>query len=253
MNNWLNPDNKFFSIMGKAFDMLVVNMLWLAFCVLLPMGSILLVVQTDVYALLVLTVLTVIPIVPATTAMYYTVVKVIRRERSYALKEFFRSFKRNFKLGTGYSLLLAAAVFVMYIDFRYAWLLTQQGESAGSTYLGIFLIIALLISAVFTFLCPVLSRFDMKFGAILKTAFFMSTRHILTTLVLIVLMAAVLLGSYVILPGMFFLPVVGTLLASFLIERVFKKYMPAKTERTEEGTVADAEDREDTKDEWYLE
>lgn len=231
MNNFLNPDNKFFSFMGKAFDMVVLNVIWLILCI------------------------PVITIVPATTAMYYAIVKVVRRERSYAIKEFFRSFKRNFKQGAIYSLMLVAAVFVMYIDFRYAFLLAQQGESTGSTFFGVFLIISLLICAVFTFLCPVLSRFDMKFGGILKTAFYMSTRHILTTLVLIALMLAVLLGSYVLLPGMFFLPAIGTLLASFLIERVFKRYMPAKTERNEEeeGRIADAEEREDAKDEWYLE
>jgi len=231
MNNWLNPDNKFFSFMGKAFDLVVINVFWLILC------------------------LPIITIVPATTAMYYTVVKVIRRERSYAIKEFFRSFKRNFKQGALYSLFLTFAVFVMYIDFRYSTLLIEQGEASGNTFFGVFLVIALLLLAVFTFLCPVLSRFDMKWGGILKTAFFMSTRHILTTLVLLVLMAAVLLGCYIVIPGIFFLPAIGTLLASFLIERVFKKYMPAKKEHSEEeeGHIADAEDREDAKDEWYLE
>ena len=230
MSNWLNPDNKFFGFMGKAFDLVVLNVIWLILC------------------------LPIITIVPATTAMYYAVVKVIRRERSYAIKEFFRSFKRNFKQGALFSLFLVLAAFIMYIDFRYSLLLIEQGETSGNTFLGVFLIIAILICAVFTFLCPVLSRFDMKWGGILKTAFFMSTRHILTTLVLLALMIAVLLGCYIILPGMFFLPAVGTLLASFLIERVFKKYMPAKKERTEEeGSVMDAEEREDAKDEWYLE
>lgn len=231
MNNWLNADNKFFSFMGKAFDMVVINVMWLILCI------------------------PIVTIVPATTAMYYTVVKVIRRERSYAIKEFFRSFKRNMKQGSFFSLALVFAVFIMYIDIRYSLLLIEQGETTGNTFLGVFLIIALLICAVFTFLCPVLSRFDMKWGGILKTAFFMSTRHILTTLVLLVLMVAVLLGSYILLPGIFFLPVVGTLLASFLIERVFKKYMPEKKEHNEEeeGHIADAEEREDAKDEWYLE
>ncbi len=229
MNNWLNPDNTFFTIVGKAFDMLVINLLWLFLC------------------------LPVVTIIPATTAMYYTVVKVIRRERSYAIKEFFRSFKRNLKQGVLFSILLTAAVFVMYIDFRYALMLMEEGQSTGSSFFGIFLVIALLLSAVFAYISPVLSRFDMKFGGILKTAFFMSTRHILTTLVLLVLGVVVLLGSYVLLPGIFILPVAGTLAASFLIERVFKKYMPSKKEYVEQGTVADAEEREDVSDEWYLE
>lgn len=224
MNNWLNPDNKFFTFMGKAFDMVVLNTIWLILCI------------------------PIITIVPATTALYYAVVKVIRRERSYAIKEFFRSFKRNFKQGAVFSVLALLLVFVMYIDFRYAWELMQAQESSGSTYFGVFLVIAILFSSMFAYISPLLSRFEMKISGILKTAFVMATRHLLTTIVLLVLLVGVLLGCYILLPGIFFLPVVGTLLASFLIERVFKKYMPAK-EESEEGKEESGQE----KDEWYLE
>ena len=224
MNNWLNPDNKFFTFMGKAFDMVVLNTVWLILCI------------------------PVITIVPATTALYYAVVKVIRRERSYAVKEFFRSFKRNFKQGALFSLLAVVLIFVMYIDFRYAWELMQAQNSSGSTYFGVFLVIAILFSAMYAYVCPVLSRFDMRLGGILKTSFVMATRHLLTTIALLILLVGVLLGCYVLLPGIFFLPAIGTLVSSFLIERVFKKYMPAKEEPAEGEEEAGQE-----KDEWYLE
>lgn len=255
MSNWLNPDNKFFSFMGKAFDLVVINVFWLLSCVLLPAGVLYLIVTTNVAVLGVLLFVAILPIVPATTAMYYAIVKTIRKERSYAIKEFIRSFKRNFKQGALFSLCYGIAAAIMVIDFHYAKNLIEQGETSGNTFQGVFMVITLLLCVVFTFLCPVLSRFDMKWGGILKTAFFMSTRHILTTLVLLALMIGVLLGCYIVVPGMFFLPAIGTLLASFLIERVFKKYMPAKKEGNtkEEGTIMDAEDREDAKDEWYLE
>lgn len=224
MNNWLNPDNKFFTFMGKAFDIVVLNTIWLILCI------------------------PVITIVPATTALYYAIVKVIRRERSYAIKEFFRSFKRNFKQGAVFSLLALLLIFIMYIDFRYAWELMQAGQSSGSTYFGVFLVIAVLFSAMYAYVCPILSRFEMKITGILKTSFVMATRHLLTTIVLLVLLVGVLLGCYVLLPGIFFLPAVATLLASFLIERVFKKYMPAKEEPAEGEEEVGQE-----KDEWYLE
>lgn len=221
MSNFLNPENGFFSFMGKAFDMFVINLLWLLLCI------------------------PIVTIVPATTALYYTVVKVIRRERSYAVKEFFRSFKRNFRQGSIFSIIGIVAALVMYIDFRYAWLLTQEQQSSGSMMIGVFLVIAFLICGIFLYLCPVLSRFDMPFGRILKSSFFMSTKHMPTTVVLLVICMAVLLGSYIVPIGIFILPVAGTLLASFLIERVFKKYMPTKGE-SEGGESPE-------KDEWYLE
>lgn len=224
MNNWLNPDNKFFTFMGKAFDVVVLNTLWLILCI------------------------PIVTIVPATTALYYAMVKVIRRERSYAAKEFFRSFKRNFRQGSLFSLLAIVLSFVMYIDFRYAWELMQAQKSSGSTYFGIFLVITFLFCAMYAYICPILSRFDMKLSGILKTSFVMATRHIITTILLLVLLVGVLLGCYILLPGIFFLPAIGILLASFLIERVFKKYMPAK-EETAEGEEAQGQE----KDEWYLE
>ena len=224
MSNFLNPDNRFFSLMGKVWDVFVINMIWLVLC------------------------LPIVTIIPATTALYYTMVKVIRRERGYVMKEFFRSFKRNFRQGSGISILAVVTTFVLYVDFRYSLLLIEEGKSTGNTFLGIFLVIAFLAAAVFMYISPVLSRFDMKFGALLKTSFYMATRHLLTTLGLLVLAIAVGLGCYLVVPGVFLLPVVGTLLASFFLERVFKKYMPEKEESTEGSTEDNRE-----KDEWYLE
>ena len=99
MSNWLNPDNKFFSFMGKAFDILVLNSIWLLLCVPLPILTITWIAKTENMLFLILTFLTILPIVPATTALYYAVVKSVRKERSYAIKEFFRSFIRNLKQG----------------------------------------------------------------------------------------------------------------------------------------------------------
>ena len=250
MNNFLNPDNKFFSFMGKAFDVLVLNTIWLLLCLPLPVLTVVWIAQTGSFAFLILTVLTVLPIVPATTALYYAIVKSIRRERSYAIKEYFRSFKRNFKQGAAFSFVALMLVFVLYIDFRYAWELMKAQESSGSTYFGVFIVIALLFCATFAYICPLLSRFDMKVMGIFKTAFVMAARHLLTTIILIILMAAVIFGCYVLLPGIFFLPAAGTLVASFVIEKVFKRYMPEK----EEPVVGEnGEEVGQEKDEWYLE
>ncbi len=234
MHNFFNPENTFFSALGKLVDMFIVNILWLLLC------------------------LPVVTIIPATTAMYYTVVKVIRKERSYAVREFFRSFKRNLKQGIGFSVLFVLLFVIQYIDFQYAYMLMKEGQETGSTLFGIFLVIAVCLIAVFCYVGPVLSRFEMKFSGILKTAFFMSARHLMTTIGLILILAAVLLGSYILVPGIFILPVAGTLLASFLIEKVFKRYMPKKEKITEEKAATEdagvsGEADTENADEWYLE
>jgi uncharacterized membrane protein YesL len=75
MNNFFNMDNKFFTVLSKACDILFLSVVWALLCI------------------------PVITIGPATTAMYYVIVKVIRRERGYLFREFFKAFKSNFKYG----------------------------------------------------------------------------------------------------------------------------------------------------------
>ncbi len=250
MNNWLNPDNKFFSFMGKAFDTIVLNTIWLLICLPLPVLTIVWVGQSGIIWFLILTILTLLPIVPATTALYYAIVKSVRKERSYAVKEYFRSFARNFKQGSIFSLIAVGLILILYIDFKYALELMQAQSNSGSIYLGVFIVITLLFSAMYMYVCPILSRFEMKTSGILKTAFVMAGRHLLTTVILLALAVGVLLGSYILLPGMFFLPAVATLIASFLIEKVFKKYMPEKEEPEYDAA---GEEIGQEKDEWYLE
>lgn len=249
MSNWLNPDNKFFSFMGKAFDILVLNTVWLLLCVPLPILTITWVAKTENFLFLILTFLTLLPIVPATTALYYAVVKSVRKERSYAIKEFFRSFARNFKQGIILNFIAMMLIGILYIDFRYALDLVEAQKSSGSMYFGVFIVISLLFAAMYVYVCPILSRFDMKLSGILKTSFIMGARHFLTTVLLLVLLIGVVLGCYILLPGMFFLPAVATLIASFLIEPVFRRYMPEK-EEVQVDEFGDEIGQE--KDEWYL-
>lgn len=249
MNNWLNPDNKFLSFMSKVFDTVVLNTIWLLICVPLPILTIVWIGNTQNMLFLILTIITLLPIVPATTAMYYSMVKAIRRERSYAITEFFRSFIRNFKQGVIYSAIAIVIAAVLAVDFNYAWNMMKAGENAGSLYFGFFIVVTVLLSATYAYLCPLLSRFEMKTGAMFKMAFVLAVRHLLTTVTLLVLAVAVILGCYLVLPGMFVLPAVGTLLASFVIEKVFKKYMPEKEELPEDEN----EEVHAEKDEWYLE
>jgi len=250
MNNWLNPDNKFFTFMGKVFDTLVLNTVWLLLCIPLPILTVVWIAKTENILFLLLTAITLLPIVPATTALYYSIVKSVRRERSYAVKEFFRSFMRNLKQGVVFSAIAIVFAIVLYIDFQYTWGLLEAQQSSGSVYLGVFIVITLLFCAMYSYVCPILSRFEMKTVGILKTAFVMAARHLLTTVVLLVLLVGVVLGCYILLPGMFFLPAVATLLASFMIEKVFKKYMP---EKEEPEFDAAGEEIGQEKDEWYLE
>jgi len=249
MNNLFSADNKFFTFMSKLFDTVVLNTIWLLLCLPLPVLTIVWTAQTENFYLLFLTAIALLPVVPATTALYYALMKSVRRERSYAIKEYFRSFARNFKQGALFSLFAVLLIVILSVDFEYTWGLVAEQKSSGNVYLGIFIGITFVFCGMYAYICPILSRFEMKTIAIFKTAFAMAARHFLTTILLLVLAVAVLLGCYIITPAMFILPAAATLLASFLIEKVFKRYMPEK-EEPEFNEAGEEIGRE--RDEWYL-
>lgn len=223
MSGFFSSDNKFFILMSKIFDLMMLGLLWLVLCI------------------------PVITIGPASSAIYYAMVKVIRRERSYLFKEFFRSFKLNFKQGAILTLIYGIMAAVIYVDLRYMLDLAKEGSKVGSMMLGAFLV--LVIFAIFTvvYMFPVLSRFTMSVKDLFKMSFYMSIKHIGWT----VLFAALFIGTAIMLffsffympPLIVFLPGLYTLLVSFPMEHIFKKYMPVEEESDEESGI----------DRWYNE
>lgn len=221
MNNFFNLDNPFFATLGKICDLIILSLLYLVVC------------------------LPIITIGPASTALYYTVVKVIRRGRSYIFREFFRSFRLNFKRGAivGVSLTLIFMLLVFDLIFAYGLAAPDENRSQGSMILGLFIGLTVLAVAFSIYVFPILSRFDMTVKQLIKAAIYMSIRHIIFTIPMILVNAAGILLVYLIFPLVFIVPSLTVLINSFMMERIFKKYMPA-SEGPGEVTG---------KDEWYLE
>lgn len=219
MGNLFNVDNAFFTFLGKVCDIMLISTLWLLLCI------------------------PIVTIGPATTALYYVVVKVIRRERGYLFREFFRSFKLNFKRGALVSILLTVCYIVLYVDLYATWN-TATGESnVPSIFLGIYIAITLVLTCFTIYVFPILSRFDMTVKQLIKTAIYMSMRHLPFSIVMLAVIVAGVIGVLYIFPLIFILPGTVTFINSLLMERIFKKYMP-KVENAEEETG---------KDLWYLE
>jgi hypothetical protein len=71
----------------------------------------------------------------------------------------------------------------------------------------------------------------------------MAMKHLPTTILLLLITAIFALVTYITGIGVLITPALWTLTMSLLLERVFKKYMPEKSEDAEVSG----------KDEWYLE
>lgn len=218
MSNFFNMDNGVFTFLGKVCDIVFLSVIWMIFCI------------------------PIITIGPANTALYYATVKVIRRDRGYLFREFFKSFRLNFKRGAITGIILTLAYIILAFDLYWVRSSFEALGSNATIMFGIFLAIGFLLTCFSIYVFPVLSRFDMTIKQLLKAASVMSIRHLLSTLGMLLITAAAFAGVLFIPILIFIIPGTVTFLNSLLMERVLKKYIP-KTEETEDTS----------KDEWYLE
>ncbi|MBP5354237.1 MAG: DUF624 domain-containing protein [Lachnospiraceae bacterium] len=219
VNDVFNSENRFFSLMNKIWDLMVLNWLFI------------------------LTV--VIGIGPAATGLYYAVAKNIRKSRGYAMKTFFHSFKVNFKQAFTLGILqLVCALSVVYCY----WFAMQmkEGETVSQVYFTLWLIFTVLFVFISIYVYPILSRFNLSTMKIIKMAFVVSLRHLPSTLVMTLLVA---IEAFLVWMSPAFLSILllggisgYVLLKSLLMEKILRRYTPKP-----------AEGEESSVDAWYLE
>ena len=216
MGNLFNMDNAFFRFMGKLFDVVALNFMFIIVCI------------------------PIVTIGPAISALYYASVKSIRRDRSYPVKEFFKAFKRDFRQSfiVGFILVLAAAI--IYVDIRFVVDFIKNDFTAMRY---VYLVIGLVISFISVYIFPLISRFSLKISGLFRLSFYLAIRHLLTTVVSIIL----LFGGFVLVYisaglALLFVPVLANLLIAIMMEKVLIKCM---------DLVQTNENYED-KDQWYL-
>ena len=73
MDNLFEYDNKFFEVLGKITDIIILNLLCIISC------------------------LPIITIGASVTATYFVALQMVRNEETYIIREFIKRFKENFK------------------------------------------------------------------------------------------------------------------------------------------------------------
>ena len=227
MSNFFNPENTFFTTINKIVDTIWLSLLW-TICSL-PLFT----------------------IGPASCGLYYATVKVTRRNRSYVTKEFFRGFKQNFRVGAPLSAFMLIYTWILWIDIQYSNALA--GQTMGTVYFIVFLTGALLEAVVAVWAFPILSRFTVGIRQLVKTSLAIGAKHFIRTILLILILIFWILLVYVIgsTPELvsllmfivFTAPGVTSLIRSFIIEPILKRYQGESAGDPEETGI----------DEWYRE
>lgn len=180
------------------------------------------------------------------SALYYAVVKSIRRERGYPVREFMRAFRRNLINGSVLTLVIAALSAILLYNreiLAHTFETVQGGIIQNGSILTGYVIydgLLFLLLIIVVYLFPVLSRFSMKLLDIVKLSFVIAIRFFYFTIILVGGLFAVLWLQWKILPvaTIAVIPGIYAYLSSYLIERAMKKYTPTPKEG---------------EDAWYLE
>lgn len=221
-NRIFNPNNSLFQGISKVLDVMVLSILWVLLCIpLITLG-------------------------PATTALYYSTVKCLRRGERAPYANFFHCFRTNFKIGAPAGLLLIVGAVLLLLEHNLLVRMAMGGSDGAVMLYYAFCLLAVVLVGMACYVFPVLSRFTYNLWGLLALSGQLALRHLPTTLLLGLLHLAaawVYINFWIFLLPLICLPVLTALISSLLLERIFRKYTPMD----EEMASWDREDRP-----WYL-
>lgn len=203
MRSFFSLDNPFMIFLSRLTDLIVLNVVCLICC------------------------LPIVTIGASLTALHYVTLKMAKDEEGYILKDFFASFKRNFKQATVIWISILVIIAVFLLDRR---IIIGLGAEIPKvvTILIYTIFIFVMMTAMYVF--PVLSRFENSSMNTVKNAFLMSVLHFPKTILMAVIY---ILPTFISIIHIAMFPVFlmlgltgGAYMNSYIWKGIFKKYEP---------------------------
>lgn len=226
-SGFFNYDNPVWRFIGKFFDVLILNILW------------------------VICSIPVVTVGASTTAVYYVTLKLVRDEEGSTIKSFFKSFKENFKQSTAIWLILLVVGSVIGVDLYFFIAVMTGSTKLRTLMIAAFIGFAVIYAGLTLFVFPLQCRFYNPVKKTLFNAFFISIRHFLQTLGLLAIdlgLPVLALTVAPILQPVFFLfgfPLIA-FMNSYVLVGIFDKYMPKREEPEDRFGMDDFWPDEDT-------
>jgi uncharacterized membrane protein YesL len=167
--------------------------------------------------------LPVVTVVPATAALYYTTVKVFRQGEDRGFRVYFRAFRDCLKRGIPATLICEAVWAVLVLG--YVVMSHNISTDLGVVMYMAYYIAMLIPAGLVCYLCPLLGRFEMKLGDLLRTAFTLTLRHLPSTCIIVLLVLQVVIWGVQKWYPVLFMPVITCLVVSLFVEKIFLKYV----------------------------
>lgn len=201
-------DSAFSRFMTIAFDVLFTGVLWIVCCIpLITIGA-------------------------STTAAYYTMAKSVRHKTGYVHREFFHSFRVNFKQSAIMSIIFFIAVVVLVLDMQYVWSNETKLNSALFIILAGMIFVILCITIVY---CPLFSRFQKSNMEMLRMSALIAFKYLPVTIIMIALFTIGCIGIWLMPWAVFIIPGLYLYLLTYPMEYIMRKIMPVPEEGSEEA------------------
>jgi len=206
-----NLDNPVWNFMSKVADLIILNLL--AIVCSIP----------------------IVTIGASWTAMYFVTIRMVRKEESYIIRDFFRSFKENFKQATIIWLLALAAIGIFAGDVVIYRMIPEQIPQALMIAV---LVLAYLVLGTIIYAFPLLSRFHNTIKGTIKNGFLISLVNVPYTFVFIILLAVPFVFAFFFIEMAPFILLIGFSLPAYVSSifwvKIFRKFEPK--EDVEEAT-----------------
>lgn len=205
MSRFFNPDNPVMEFIAKIFDLVILNLIFIFSCV------------------------PIITIGASTSALSYVTLKMVRSEDPYIWRNFWKSFRQNFKQGT-LVWIFSILIFIFFgMDF---YIINSQNTSLFAVVRILLWIVCAVALSVFLYVFPVISHFVCTTKQALKNALLMTFGHLPYTLMMLALAGLLLFlcsnssklfAMIVVLSGICGFSVVS-FVYSIMFDRIFQKY-----------------------------
>ena len=168
----------------------------------------------------------------STTAAYYAMAKCVRHKTGYIGREYWSSFKGNFRQILPLTLLFYVVAAVLAVDLYYVW---NHESKLNNALFVILLFVGFVAEGMAVYACPLLSRFQKKNGELLRTAGYLLFKFLPVTILVLLFFAGCGVAVYLMPWAILVIPGVYLYVLSFPMEKMLKRLMPPVSEDSEEA------------------
>lgn len=168
----------------------------------------------------------IITIGASTTALYYTMIKLIRNEERYIISDFFNSFKLNFKQSTLIWIVMFALGLVIILDLF--WYIMFGKSLKILSFIITF--IAIIYCLIGLYIFPVLARFENSTKNLIKISFCLAIKHLFWTIIMLgVIYLTFIISLKILIVGVFSIGIIA-FINSYILNYIFSFYNKAEQE-----------------------